>query len=88
MIILNPLSIALSVLHDAIKLVSAGSLSDFPMMSTNSDPISRAHAISLRHIKSPVDFFRVTVLGTALVSLSLATQNANAYPSFSLSMNV
>ena len=42
MIILDPLSIALSVVHDAITLVSAGSLSDFTMMSTNSNLISRA----------------------------------------------
>ena len=63
MIILDPLSIALSVLHDAIKLVSAGSLSDFPMMSTNSDPISRAHAISLRHVKSLVNFLVSLPLG-------------------------
>ena len=35
MIILDPLVIALIVLHDAIKLVNAGSLSDFTMMSTD-----------------------------------------------------
>ena len=69
MIILDPLVIALIVLHDAIKLVNAGSLSDFTMMSTDSSPISRSHAISLRQIHSPVVFLGTTVLSTALVSL-------------------
>ena len=88
MIILDLLVIALIVLHDAIKLVDAGSLSDFTMMSTDSSPISRSHAISLRQIHSPVVFLGTTVLSTALVSLSLATKNANVFPSFSSPMNM
>ena len=87
-IILDPLVVALIVLHDAIKLVSAGSLSDFTMMSTDSSPISRSHAISLLLIYSPVVFLGITVLSTAFVSLSLATKNANIFPSFSSPMNM
>ena len=74
MIILDPLFIALGVLHDSIKLVSVGSLSDFTMMSAYSNPISRSHEtiheIRLRHIHSPVDFVGITVRSTALVALS------------------
>ena len=53
--IIDPLYVDLRVLHDSIKLVSAVSMSDFTMMmSTNSSPNSRSHAISLRHIHTPV----------------------------------
>ena len=60
----------------------------FTMMSTDASPISRSHAISLRQIHSPVVFLGTTVLSTALVSLSLATKNANVFPSFSFPMNM
>ena len=56
----------------SIKVDSAGSLSDFTMLSTNSNPISRHHAISLRRVHYPVDFLG-TVLTTALIVLSPAT---------------
>ena len=72
--------IALSVLQDSIKLVSTGSSSHFPLIFTKSNPISRSHAISLRHIHSPVDFFGATLLSTGLVALSLATRKRQRLP--------
>ena len=83
LIILDPLFITLSVLHDPIRLVEAGSPSDFTVMSTNSNPISRRHAMGRRQIHSPVDSLGTTVLSTAL-SLVLLPPKKNKVLSFLL----
>ena len=87
-IILDPLFIALCVLHDSIKLVSSSSMSDFTVTSTNSNPSSRSHVVSLRHLNSPVDLLGTMVLSKALVEGSLVIKNANVFPSLSSSMNM
>ena len=72
-LILDPLLIALCVLRDPLKLVKAGSVSDF----THSNAIFQSHAINLRQTHSPVNFLGATMLNTVFVSFSSATRNAN-----------
>ena len=72
-------------LHDSIKLVSAGILSDVAIMPPNSSPISESNAITLPHIHSPVD---VRAGNNVRHPLSLATRSASVLPFFSSVMNI
>ena len=81
MIILDPLFTDLRVLHGSIKLVSAGSLSDFTMMSTNSNPISLSHFVIVGHEHVvQKDFWNLSLSCLATVLISPPSLDAMSAP--------